>query len=63
MKPGLWQGQKDSNPQERFWRPECYHYIMPLYLIVRWTIKSPRKNIQLKMMVDRQGLEPRTDRL
>ena len=26
----LWQGQKDSNPQGRFWRPECYHYIMPL---------------------------------
>ena len=25
-----WQGQKDSNPQERFWRPLCYHYIMPL---------------------------------
>ena len=26
----FWQGQKDSNPQGRFWRPECYHYIMPL---------------------------------
>ena len=26
----MWQGQKDSNPQERFWRPLCYHYIMPL---------------------------------
>ena len=26
----FWQGQKDSNPQERFWRPLCYHYIMPL---------------------------------
>ena len=26
----IWQGQKDSNPQERFWRPLCYHYIMPL---------------------------------
>ena len=27
-----WQGQKDSNPQQRFWRPTCYHYTMPL----RW---------------------------
>ena len=27
-----WQGQKDSNSQERFWRPLCYHYIMPLWL-------------------------------
>ena len=26
----LWQGQKDSNPQRRFWRPTCYHYTMPL---------------------------------
>ena len=26
----LWQGQKDSNPQQRFWRPTCYHYTMPL---------------------------------
>ena len=25
------QGQKDSNPQQRFWRPTCYHYTMPLY--------------------------------
>ena len=25
-----WQGQKDSNPQQRFWRPTCYHYTMPL---------------------------------
>ena len=27
-----WQGQKDSNPQQRFWRPTCYHYTMPLRL-------------------------------
>ena len=27
---GWWQGQKDSNPQQRFWRPTCYHYTMPL---------------------------------
>ena len=26
-----WQGQKDSNPQQRFWRPTCYHYTMPLH--------------------------------
>ena len=26
----LMQGQKDSNPQQRFWRPTCYHYTMPL---------------------------------
>ena len=26
----IWQGQKDSNPQQRFWRPTCYHYTMPL---------------------------------
>ncbi len=26
----VWQGQKDSNPQQRFWRPTCYHYTMPL---------------------------------
>ena len=26
----FWQGQKDSNPQQRFWRPTCYHYTMPL---------------------------------
>ena len=26
----LWQGQKDSNPQQRFWRPTCYHYTIPL---------------------------------
>ena len=25
-----WQGQKDSNPQQRFWRPTCYLYTMPL---------------------------------
>ena len=25
-----WQGQKDSNPQQRFWRPTCYHYTIPL---------------------------------
>lgn len=25
-----WQGQKDSNPQQRFWRPTCCHYTMPL---------------------------------
>lgn len=30
VKRGFWQGQKDSNSQERFWRPLCYHYIMPL---------------------------------
>ena len=26
----FWQGQKDSNPQQRFWRPTCYHYTIPL---------------------------------
>ena len=26
----VWQGQKDSNPQQRFWRPTCYHYTIPL---------------------------------
>ena len=31
----LWQGQKDSNPQQRFWRPTCYHYTMPLIATVR----------------------------
>ena len=31
-----WQGQKDSNPQQRFWRPTCYHYTMPLYLAVTY---------------------------
>ena len=25
-----WQGQKDLNPRERFWRPSYYHYIMSL---------------------------------
>ena len=32
MFPGLsaWQGKKDSNPQQRFWRPTCYHYTIPL---------------------------------
>ena len=25
-----WQGKKDSNPQQRFWRPTCYHYTIPL---------------------------------
>ena len=30
-----WQGQKDSNPQQRFWRPTCYHYTMPLCCIQR----------------------------
>ena len=29
-RPFSWQGQKDSNPQQRFWRPTCYHYTMPL---------------------------------
>lgn len=32
VKRGFWQGQKDSNSQERFWRPLCYHYIIPLRL-------------------------------
>ena len=27
-----WQGQKGSNSQQRFWRPTCYHYTMPLRL-------------------------------
>ena len=31
----IWQGQKDSNPQQRFWRPTCYHYTMPLIATVR----------------------------
>ena len=26
----IWQGKKDSNPQQRFWRPTCYHYTIPL---------------------------------
>ena len=26
----MWQGKKDSNPQQRFWRPTCYHYTIPL---------------------------------
>ena len=33
-----WQGQKDSNPQQRFWRPTCYHYTMPLCCIQRTMI-------------------------
>ena len=28
--PTFWQGQKDSNPQQRFWRPTCCHYTIPL---------------------------------
>ena len=24
------QGKKDSNPQQRFWRPTCCHYTIPL---------------------------------
>ena len=43
-----WQGWKDSNPQERFWRPACYHYIIPLYSILYkteqiqewWTVRD-----------------------
>ena len=27
----LWQGQKESNPHLRFWRPMFYHWTMPLY--------------------------------
>ena len=30
LQPTFWQGQKDSNPQQRFWRPTCYHYTIPL---------------------------------
>ena len=30
-----WQGQKDSNPQQRFWRPTCYHYTMPLRCLLQ----------------------------
>ena len=26
----VWQGKKDSNPQQRFWRPTCYHYTIAL---------------------------------
>ena len=26
-----WQGKKDSNPQQRFWRPTCYHYTIALW--------------------------------
>lgn len=26
-----WQGLKDSNPHQRFWRPSCYHCTKPLY--------------------------------
>ena len=32
----LQQGQKDSNPQQRFWRPTCYHYTMPLLHSQQW---------------------------
>ena len=26
-----WQGTRDSNPNQRFWRAVCYHYTNPLY--------------------------------
>ena len=26
----IWQRIKDSNLDERFWRPSCYHYTNPL---------------------------------
>ena len=47
--PGIakWQGQKDSNPQQRFWRPTCYHYTMPLKptsAIIRGSADSVKKN-------------------
>ncbi len=48
------QGQKDSNPQQRFWRPTCYHYTMPLgnegnYIHFQMNVKyffNRHKNIQ-----------------
>ena len=30
VKRFIWQGHKDSNPEQRFWRPTCYHYTIPL---------------------------------
>ena len=30
----LWQRIKDSNLDERFWRPSCYHYTNPLLAIL-----------------------------
>ena len=40
----FWQGQKDSNPQERFWRPLCYHYIMPLFSLQAVSYHSRKQN-------------------
>ncbi len=31
----FWQGKKDSNPQQRFWRPTCYHYTIALQPITK----------------------------
>ena len=28
-----WQGHKDLNLNQRFWRPLCYHYTMPPYIL------------------------------
>ena len=45
-----WQGQKDSNPQQRFWRPTCYHYTMPLLHSQQWHYM--KDNILIEKSVD-----------
>ena len=56
---GIWQGQKGSNPQERFWRPLCYHYIMPLRLVpdAPTTRKRPVRYVGLYYSLSHGGLQ------
>ena len=53
----FWQGQKDSNPQERFWRPLCYHYIMPLFLLQAVSYHSRRQIASTFFFVSRSRLQ------
>ena len=42
----FWQGHKDSNPEQRFWRPTCYHYTIPLCCVNnRFIIAQAKRNV------------------
>ena len=44
----MWQGQKDSNPRDQFWRLRYYHYMMPLNQLVLYNINFKKERVFLK---------------
>ena len=46
----FWQGRRESNPRQRFWKPSSYHWTTPLWLangIIQESQKLERRNIPL----------------